>query len=483
MIIFFFLEHESHPTVSQRTCESAKLQYLGMKLGSLNGLKGKQLSLTLIIVFTTLLIWKWERIPHQDPFHQQQEQDFFPQVAKVKYVHEHPLAEEDFPDSDTSVHQTSETVVQALSDNPVGLTTSSKETEENKGFELQTVKIKTCNFAKGKWVADEGRPLYSGFECKQWLSESWSCRLTQREDFSYEKFRWKPEGCDMPGFEGSSFLRRMQDKTIALVGDSLGRQQFQSLMCMVTGGKERPDVEDVGLQYGFTMSPGDKRPNGWAYWFPSTNTTILYYWSATLCDIEPLNVSNPATSYAMHLDRPTLFLRQNLHKFDVLILNTGHHWNRGKLRANRWEMFVNGSPNTDRKLAAMGSAKDFAVHSVIKWLDSQLQHLPRLKAFYRSISPRHFFNGEWNSGGTCDNIRPLAGGSTVSQNAANNVAALSPVTGTRVVLLDITGLSQLRDESHISKYSSKGTPGIQDCLHWCLPGIPDTWNEVLAAQL
>lgn len=51
----------------------------GMKLGSLNGLKGKQLSLTLVIIFTTSLIWKWERIPHQDPFHQQQEQDLFPQ--------------------------------------------------------------------------------------------------------------------------------------------------------------------------------------------------------------------------------------------------------------------------------------------------------------------------------------------------------------------------------------------------------------------
>jgi hypothetical protein len=27
---------------------------------------------------------------------------------------------------------------------------------------------------------------------------------------------------------------RMQDKTIAYVGDSLGRQMFQSMMCMVT---------------------------------------------------------------------------------------------------------------------------------------------------------------------------------------------------------------------------------------------------------
>ncbi|XP_074577643.1 protein trichome birefringence-like 14 [Curcuma longa] len=454
-----------------------------MKLG-VNGLVGKQLSLTLIIIFTTLLIWKWEGMPYQDSFHQQQDLDLFSQVAKVDYANQHPLAEEDFPNAETTGHHTSETVVQVVSDNTVGPTTASKQTEDDKGFRSQIVEDKVCNFAKGKWVADEGRPLYSGFECKQWLSEPWACRLTQRTDFSYEKFRWKPENCDMPEFEGSNFLRRMQDKTIALVGDSLGRQQFQSLMCMVTGGKERPDVEDVGLQYGFTMGPNDKRPNGWAYWFPTTNTTILYYWSATLCDVEPLNASDPTTSYAMHLDRPTSFLTQNLHKFDVLVLNTGHHWNRGKLRANRWEMFVNGTPNTDRRLAAMGSAKDFAVHRVVEWLDSQLPRHPRLKAFFRSISPRHFFNGEWNSGGTCDNTKPLAGGNVVSQDdAAIDAAAVSAVNGTSVVLLDITGLSQLRDESHISKYSIKGTEGVQDCLHWCLPGIPDTWNEVLAAQL
>ncbi|KAL9257748.1 trichome birefringence-like 15-like protein [Drosera capensis] len=57
--------------------------------------------------------------------------------------------------------------------------------------------------------------------------------------------------CFIGIFEKESFAPRMQDKTIAFVGDSLGRQQFQSLVCMVTGGKESPDVEDVGFENGF----------------------------------------------------------------------------------------------------------------------------------------------------------------------------------------------------------------------------------------
>ncbi|GKC38701.1 trichome birefringence-like protein 16 [Tanacetum coccineum] len=72
----------------------------------------------------------------------------------------------------------------------------------------------------------------------------------------------------------------------------------------------------------------------------------------------------------------------------------------------------------------------------------ELKH-PGQKVFLRSISPRHFFNGEWNTG----------------------------------------ALSLVRDEGHISRYSIRAAPGMQDCLHWCLPGVPDTWNDLLFAQI
>ncbi|CAK9155195.1 unnamed protein product [Ilex paraguariensis] len=345
------------------------------------------------------------------------------------------------------------------------------------------VENQACNYARGKWVTNDSWPLYSGFGCKQWLSSMWACRLTQRKDFEYEKLRWQPKDCEMEDFTGSKFLRRMQNKTLAFIGDSLGRQQFQSLMCMITSGEERADVLDVGKEYGLVKARGAARPDGWAYRFTSTNTTILYYWSASLCGLEPLDMTNPTTDVAMHLDRPPAFLHHFLHKFDVLVLNTGHHWNRGKLKANRWVMYVGGVPNTNRKIADIAGAKNFTVHSIIEWVNSQLPKYPGLKAFYRSISPRHFFNGDWNTGGTCDNTTPLSGGKEVLQDEPSDHLAAGAVKGKQVKLLDITALSLLRDEGHKSRYSLKATPGAHDCLHWCLPGVPDTWNEILFAQL
>ncbi|TKY54409.1 trichome birefringence 16 [Spatholobus suberectus] len=342
---------------------------------------------------------------------------------------------------------------------------------------------KVCNYAKGKWVPDNNRPLYSGFGCKQWLSGMWACRMMQRTDFEYEKLRWQPKDCQMEEFEGSKFLRRMQNKTLAFVGDSLGRQQFQSLMCMITGGEEKLHVEDVGREYGLVIAEGSARPSGWAFRFSSTNTTILYYWSAILCDVEPIDVNNPNTDYAMHLDRPPAFLRQYLHRFNVLVLNTGHHWNRGKLNANRWVMHVGGVPNTDRKIAVIWGAKNLTIHSVVSWVNSQLPKYPGLKVFFRSISPRHFVGGDWNTGGSCDNTKPMSVGKEILEEESSDQGAANAVKGTGVKLLDITAPSQLRDEAHISRFSITAKPGVQDCLHWCLPGVPDTWNELLFAQI
>lgn len=434
-----------------------------MKGGNYNRFRGRHLSVTLItLIFTTIILWVSEKNPSITTLLTGQDQFTWP----------------------SSEYHTDTVNNSSVSMRPKGHIEefffeeiTAEETEELVHKDL------VCNYAKGQWVADSRRPLYSGFGCKQWLSEMWACRLTQRLDFSYEGYRWLPNNCEMPEFERSAFLRRMQDKTIAFIGDSLGRQQFQSLMCMATGGEMSPEVEDVGKEYGLIKARGAKRPDGWAFRFPNTNTTILYYWSSTLADLVPINSTDPRSNVAMHLDRPPAFMRKYLHRFDVLVLNTGHHWNRGKLTANRWVMYVNGKPNDDSKLVSMGGAKNFTAYSISKWLDSQLPYLPRLKAFFRTISPRHFRNGDWNTGGSCDNTTPLTEGREVLQDQSSDEVVEGAVKGTRIKLLDITAISDLRDEGHISHYSVRATGGINDCLHWCLPGIPDTWNELLAAQI
>lgn len=61
---------------------------------------------------------------------------------------------------------------------------------------------------------------------------------------------------------------------------------------------------------------------------------------------------------------------------------------------------------------------------------------------------------------------------------------------TPVNLLDITMLSALRKDGHPSIYSGDLSPEQKanpdhsaDCSHWCLPGLPDTWNQLFYTSL
>ncbi|KAJ7281182.1 hypothetical protein O6H91_Y366500 [Diphasiastrum complanatum] len=354
--------------------------------------------------------------------------------------------------------------------------------ETNKNWQLFYRSEREYDYSQGKWVLDAERPLYSGNFCKRFLSAGWACRLTNRPDFEFERYRWQPHDCNLPPFDSHTFLRRMRNKTIAFVGDSLGRQQFQSLMCMLTGGKNSILVHDVGTEFGFGLRPPfGARPDGWAYNFVLSNTTVVYSWSSWLGDVQKYNESDPSSASALHLDRPSSFLRNYIHKLDAVVLNTGHHWNRGKFIVNKIELHVNGSKELPKKLTILTDLYNYTLRSVAKFMDIQIAHNPGLRVFITTLSPRHFRNGDWDSGGTCENNIPF--GETTSSDPVIDPVAEGAILNTKVQLLNITYLSQLRGEAHMSKYSITAKKGAQDCLHWCLPGVPDTWNEILYAKL
>lgn len=65
--------------------------------------------------------------------------------------------------------------------------------------------------------------------------------------------------------------------------------------------------------------------------------------------------------------------------------------------------------------------------------------------------------------------------------------------GLKVQMLNITQLTEYRKEGHPSIYRKQWDPlteeqlarpeGYADCIHWCLPGVPDVWNELLHAYI
>ncbi|KAK1297008.1 hypothetical protein QJS10_CPB15g00925 [Acorus calamus] len=58
-----------------------------------------------------------------------------------------------------------------------------------------------------------------------------NCMKYGRPDTDY---RWKPDGCEMPVFNPGQFLALVQGRSMAFVGDSVSRNQMQSLMCLLS---------------------------------------------------------------------------------------------------------------------------------------------------------------------------------------------------------------------------------------------------------
>eukprot|EP00897_Mesotaenium_endlicherianum_P010379 jgi/Mesen1/936/ME000118S00116 len=353
-----------------------------------------------------------------------------------------------------------------------------------------------CDLYKGEWLPDTTRPLYNGSTC-QWLAPNWACRKTVRPNYDYEYFRWQPRDCSLPRFNATDFLRRMQNKVVAFVGDSLGQQQFQSLLCLLSEHHKDDPVEDVGPTFGFVTSPELKRPSGWAYNFTRFNATVALAWTSCMCDIQPYNASEPTAGQAFHLDRPHPFLQQHADKLHVVVLNTGHHWNRNKKELYKWDFHVNGTLAnlTARPRGGRGGgvfelalAKETTVRSVVRWLDDRARGRPdggegQPMVLLRTMSPRHFMDGEWDSGGRCDNIKVSLNAKDLAKRSSRDLVSEEAVAGTSVHLMNVTYLSDFRGEAHLSRWDYWKRANVQDCLHWCLPGIPDTWNEILYARI
>ncbi|XP_028798130.1 protein trichome birefringence-like 43 [Neltuma alba] len=168
---------------------------------------------------------------------------------------------------------------------------------------------------------------------------------------------------------------------------------------------------------------------------------------------------------------------------DVLIFDSWHWWLHTG-RKQPWDFIQEGNKtykDMDRLVAYEKALKTWA-----NWVDSNVDP-SKTKVFFQGVSPDHMNGKEWGEARakSCANEeRPLEGhkkypgGSHPAELVVERV--LKEMSNPNLVyLLNITALSQLRKDGHPSVYGHGGHRDM-DCTHWCLPGVPDTWNQLLA---
>nr|XP_043611916.1 protein YLS7 [Erigeron canadensis] len=344
-----------------------------------------------------------------------------------------------------------------------------------------------CDLYHGKWVYDSAGPLYSNNSCPV-LSQMQNCQGNGRPDKDYENYRWKPTECNLPRFDPKGFLDLMRGKTLAFIGDSVARNQMESMLCIL-------------WQAEVPINRGNKRMQ--RYYFRSTSTTVIRIWSSWLVhkttekfDFAPDGVDK------LHLDAPDENFMDVIPSIDVLVLSSGHWFAKRSVYILNNEI-VGGQlwwpDNSRKKKIDSTEAFEISVATIITSLVTN----PDYKGLtvVRSYSPDHYEGGAWNTGGSCTGkVKPAVDGNLVESGFTNtmhdkqvsgfNRATKNITNKSRVAFMDITKSFAYRHDGHpgpyrsldpnkITKRSADGRPPPQDCLHWCMPGPIDTWNEFL----
>lgn len=338
-----------------------------------------------------------------------------------------------------------------------------------------------CDLFDGKWVSDESYPLYAAGSCPH-IDEPFDCFLNNRPDNGYERYRWQPNHCNIPRLKGKDMLELIRGKRLVFVGDSLNRNMWESLVCIL-----KNSVEDKSRVFEASGRHEFRTEGSYSFIFKDYNCSVEFFRSPFL--VQEWETPNKDGSKNETLRLDLVERSSNRYKdADILVFNSGHWWTHDKTGQNYYQegSHVYGKLN-------VVEAYRRAMTTWGRWVDSNVNPL-NTQVFFRGYSATHFRGGKWNSGGRCDKeTEPFKNETYLLKYPVKMKMFESVMKGmkTHVSYLNITRLTDYRKDAHpavyraqhLSEEERRDPLRFQDCSHWCLPGVPDTWNEILYAQI
>ncbi|GAB4857322.1 hypothetical protein Ancab_015230 [Ancistrocladus abbreviatus] len=346
-----------------------------------------------------------------------------------------------------------------------------------------------CDLFSGKWVFDnESYPLYKEGQCS-FMSDQLACEKYGRKNLSYQYWRWQPHHCDLPRFNATALLETLRNKRLVFVGDSLNRGQWMSLVCLVEKTIP-PSRKSMEIEGSLTIFKAIEY-----------NATIEYYWAPLLVESnsdDPVEHRIPLADRTVRVNAIERHAR-HWNDADFLIFNSYLWWRKPTMKV-LWGSFES-SDSTCEEVEMVAGYK-MALKTWSDWIQMHANH-SKTQIFWVSMSPSHESSEEWGAtkGLKCYNeTEPIfkegyqgSGSYPIMMQAVEDAIESLSTRGIKVQLLNITQLSEYRKDAHLSIYKKQWEPLTQeqlanpvsyaDCFHWCLPGVPDTWNQLLYAYI
>jgi xyloglucan O-acetyltransferase len=346
-----------------------------------------------------------------------------------------------------------------------------------------------CDYSEGQWVQTTVVPLYNGTSCET-IKWAQNCMVNGRPDTGYLYWQWQPKDsrCPAPVFDASLFLQIIKNKHLAFTGDSLARNQLESLMCLLSTAS-KPD-----LVYQDSKEPQFRR---WV--FHEYNATVSVFWSPFLVKGIEKDDSKGIQHNTLYLDTPNEKWASELDKMDMVVFSNGHWFVQKAIYYGERNQLLGCHSVRENECPDFNFFDAFrkVIHTALKEVINRF-HGSNKTVVVTTFTSGHF-EGEWDKFGACPKTEPYKEGDkempylekemrkAVIEEVAMAVKEVKEMDGRlRIEALDVTKLALLRPDGHPGSYMYPNpfADGMKknvrnDCVHWCMPGPIDTWNAIL----
>ncbi|KAK8506911.1 hypothetical protein V6N13_094069 [Hibiscus sabdariffa] len=343
--------------------------------------------------------------------------------------------------------------------------------------------LKECDLFKGHWVPDLHGSPYTNSSCTT-IPDSKNCFRHGRSDTDFLNWRWKPKQCVLPRFDPNTFLEFAKGKKLGFVGDSVARNHMESLLCLLS------KVETPKDEY----KDSEDRKRIW--YFPNHDFTLIILWTRFLVHGEERMINGSSSgTFDLYLNKIDEEWSKDLPVLDYVIISDAHWFFRPIYLHDRTGVvgcvYCNTPNVTDY---GVGFALKLALRSALKHINNCKKCKVRV-TLVRTFSPSHFEDGAWNTGGRCNKTGPLSESEinlsspewelrSLQMEEIEKARKEGGKLRKRFGVLDVTRAMMMRPDGHPGEFwGNKWMKGYNDCVHWCMPGPIDVWNDFFMAIL